>query len=107
MIVVQQRKAATMGKIGVDSGGIEWEDVACLHANVDWQKGKTAMNYGSLDVYGVVIVRMRWTDQINERSRIVHDGKVYQVIPETFHPYKPDNTLQFHAQIVINDKIGT
>lgn len=102
-ITVQNRKAAEMGVYGVDSTGAEWEDVACLHANVGWQKGTSAMREGALDVYAVIIVRMRWTNQINERSRIVFDGRTYQVLPETFHPYKPDNTLQFHAQLIIND----
>ena len=104
MITVQNRKAAVMGTYGVDSSGAEWEDTCCLHANVDWQKGKSGMHEGALDSYGVVIIRMRWTNQVTERSRIVFDGRTYQVIPETFHPYKPDNTLQFMAQVIINDK---
>ena len=103
-ILVQNRKAATMGTYGLDSSGAEWEDGPCLHANVDWQKGKVGMREGALDSYGVILVRMRWSPDITERSRIVHDGKTYQILPETFHPHKPDNTLQFMAQLLINDK---
>lgn len=102
-IVIQNRKAAEAGKFGIDSDGPEYEDVCCLHANVDWQRGKSAMREGSLDVYGVVIVRMRWTTQVTERSRIVYEGKTYQILAETFHANRQENTLQFHAQLIIND----
>ena len=47
------RKEAVAGKFGLDSAGIEWEPVGCLHANVDYQRGKSAMNAGSLDAYAV------------------------------------------------------
>lgn len=102
-IIIQNRKAAEAGKFGIDSDGPEYEDVCCLHANVDWQRGKSAMREGSLDVYGVVIVRMRWTTQVTERSRIVYEGKTYQILAETFHANRQENTLQFHAQLIIND----
>ena len=70
MIQVLNRKEAVAGKYGLDSAGIEWEPVGCLHANVDYQRGKSAMNAGSLDAYAVKIVRMRWTNVFNERSRV-------------------------------------
>lgn len=98
------RKAAGVGKYGLDSSGIEWDEGPCLHANVDYQRGKSAMNAGALDVYAVKIVRMRWTNQFNERSRIRYDGKVYQIVPETWQENKHENTLQFLMQLVVNDK---
>ena len=104
MITIQNRKAATMGKYGLDTQGAEFDDTVCLHANVDWQKGKSGMHEGALDSYGVVMVRMRWTNHVNERSRIVWQGKTYQIIPETFHAERSDNTVQFLAQVIINDK---
>ena len=104
MITIQNRKAATMGKYGLDTLGAEFDDTVCLHANVDWQKGKSGMHEGALDSYGVVMVRMRWTNHVNERSRIVWQGKTYQIIPETFHAERSDNTVQFLAQVIINDK---
>ena len=108
IIVPLNRKAATVGKYGVDSGGIQWEEGPCLHANVDYQRGKSAMNAGALDAYAVKIVRMRYnaTDVINERSRIKYQGKVYQIIPETFNANHYENTLQFLMQLVVNDKNG-
>ena len=100
------RKEAVAGKYGLDSAGIEWEEGPCLHANVDYQRGKSAMNAGSIDAYAVKIVRMRYsaTAVINERSRIKYQEKVYQIIPEMFHPNHFDDTLQFHMQLIVNDK---
>ena len=98
------RKEAVAGKYGLDSAGIEWEEVGCLHANVDYQRGKSAMNAGSLDAYAVKIVRMRWTNVFNERSRVKYQDKVYQIIPETWNANHRENTLQFLMQLVVNDK---
>lgn len=103
-IVVKNRKAATKGKFGIDSVGPEYDDTVCLWASVDWQKGKAGLREGAMDSYGVVLVRTRWTNQINERSRIVYEEKTYQIIPETFHADRQENTLQFMAQVIINDK---
>ena len=100
------RKEAVAGKYGLDSAGIEWVD-ACsepLHANVDYQRGKSAMNAGSLDAYAVKIVRMRWTNVFNERSRVKYQDKTYQIIPETWNANHRENTLQFLMQLVVNDK---
>ena len=108
LIIPQNRKAATAGKYGIDSAGVEWED-ACnhpLHANVDYQRGKSAMNAGALDAYAVKIVRMRWTNVFNERSRIKYQDKTYQIIPETWNVNHRENTLQFLMQLVVNDKNG-
>lgn len=105
-IIPLNRKAATVGKYGVDSGGVQWEEGNPLHANVDYNRGKRAMNAGALDAYAVKIVRMNFTDKINERSRIKYQGKIYQIMPETFNANFRDNTLQFLMQQV-NDKQQT
>ena len=108
MIQVLNRKAAATSKFGLDGGGIEWEEGPCLHANVDYARGKAAMNAGALDAYAVKIVRMRYnaTSVITERSRIKYQGRVFQIIPEMFHPNHYDDTLQFHMQLIVNDKNG-
>ncbi len=98
------RKEAKPSKFGLDGGGVEWEEVGCIHANVDYQRGKSAMNAGSLDAYAVKIVRMRYTTCFNERSRIKYQGKFYQIIPETFNANHYENTLQFLMQLIVNDK---
>ena len=104
IIIPLNRKEAKVGKYGLDSAGIEWEEVGCLHANVDYQRGKSAMNAGSLDAYAVKIVRMRWTNVFNERSRVKYLDKTYQIIPDTWQPNHRENTLQFLIQLVVNDK---
>ena len=103
IIVPMNRKEAKSGKYGIDSAGVEWEEVRCLHANVDHQRGKSAMNAGALDAYAVKIVRMRWTNCFSERSRVKYDDKVYQIIPETWQANKHENTLQFLMQLIVND----
>ena len=105
LVTILNRKEAVQGKFGLDSAGIEWEIAACgIHANVDWQRGKTAMNAGALDSYGVKIVRMRWNNIGTERSRIQWQGKTYQILPETFNPDRQGNTIQFLCQQIVNDK---
>jgi head-tail adaptor len=104
LVTVLNRKEAVQGKFGLDSAGIEWEDMGCVHANVDWQRGKSGMTAGALDAYGVKIVRMRWNNIITERSRIQWQGKTYQILPETFNACRQENTIQFLCQQIVNDK---
>ena len=104
-IDILNRKQATKSKWGKDGTGVEWEVTQTgVHANVTYAKGVRAMNAGSLDVYGVVEVRMRYTDKINLRSRIVYQGNTYDILGQTFHSDYEDNTIQFHAQMIVNEK---
>ena len=103
-IMVLNRTQAEMGDFGLDSSGPEWEETTCLWANVTWTKGVRSLHEGAIDAYGVVEVRMRWTDLITMRSRIRYEGVTYNILPETFHPDKQDDTIQFLAQAVINDQ---
>ena len=102
-VTILNRTEAQQGRFGLDSAGVEFESAGTVWASVDWTRGKGAMNAGALDVYGVVIIRMRWNTIINERSRILYDGKTYQIIGETFHADRQENTIQFQAQQIIND----
>ena len=102
-VVILNRKAATTSKWGKDGEGVEWEASQPIRADVSWAKGVRAMNAGAIDVYGVVIVRMYWNDIVNMRSLMVYDGQKYQILAETFHANKMENTIQFHAQVIIND----
>lgn len=104
IIIPMNRSAATAGRYGADSGGIVWQEVGSLQANVDYQRGKSAMNAGSLDAYAVKIVRMRYTDSFSERSRVKFQGKTYQIIPETWNANQRANTLQFLMQLVNPDE---
>ena len=103
-VTIMNRKEAQQGKFGLDSAGVEFEPAGTVWASVDWAKGKGAMNAGALDVYGIVMIRMRWNTIVSERSRILYEGKTYQIIGETFHSNRQENTIQFHAQQIINDK---
>ena len=103
-VTILNRVAAKDGRFGLDSAGIEFEPAKTVWAEVTWAKGKQAMNAGALDVYGVVMVRMRYNTTVTERSRIQYQGKTYQIIGETFHPARQDNTIQFHAQQIVKDK---
>ena len=103
-VTILNRREAQQGKFGLDSAGIEFEPAGTVWASVEWAKGKGAMNAGALDVYGVVMIRMRWNTIVNERSRILYGGKTYQILSETFNAERQENTIQFLCQQVINDK---
>ena len=103
-VTILNRKEAQQGRFGLDSAGIEFEPAGTVWASVDWQKGKSGMVAGSLDAYGVKIVRMRWNSIVTERSRIQWHGKTYQILPETFNPDHQGNTIQFLCQQIVNDK---
>ena len=101
---VQNRKAAQAGRYGIDGDGIEWEDGDFLDCNIGYAKGTRAMNAGALDVYAVKEVRMRWTNKITMRSRVIYQGQKYQIIPETWNDDFHANTIQFMMQLIVNDK---
>lgn len=102
-IDILTREAAATGKYGVDSAGVRWRRTATVWAAVDWTRGLRAMNAGTLDAYGVVMVRMLWRPDVNMRCRVVHDGTTYQILPETFHADRRRNQIQFQAQAVVDE----
>ena len=102
-VTILNRTEAQQGKFGLDSSGVEFETAGTVWAEVTWAKGKQAMNVGALDVYGVIMVRMRWNSIVNDRSRVMYDGKTYQILGDTFHAHRQDNTIQFHAQLVVKE----
>ena len=102
-IKVLNRKEGESSQWGLDGAGIEWEDCGCFWAAVDHVKGIHAMREGAIDVYGVVMVRMRYNKVVNMRSRIQYEGQTYQILGETFHAEFEDNTIQFNAQILVNE----
>ena len=102
-VMILNRTQAEMGDYGLDSSGPEWEEAGCVWANVTWTKGVRSLQVGAIDAYGVIEVRMRFTPCITMRSRIRHEGITYNVLPETFHPDRQENTIQFLAQAIVND----
>lgn len=103
LITIVNRTEAQAGRFGLDSAGIEWQDGPTIHASITWAKGVRTLNAGAIDAYGVILVRIDYNNIINMRSRIKWDGQTYQILPETFHPDKIANTIQFNAQVIIND----
>lgn len=103
-VSILNRKESTTNKWGKDGNGVTWENVGTVWAAVDFVKGVRAMREGSVDVYGVVMVRMRYNSLVNIRSRIIYAGQIYQVLGETLHEDKQDNIIQFNAQIIINEQ---
>ena len=103
-VQILNRTAAQDGRFGLDSAGIEFEPAKTVWAEVTWAKGKAAMNAGALDVYGVVMVRMRYNTTVTERSRILYDGKTFQIIAKDFHADRQENTIQFNAQQIVKDQ---
>ena len=102
-VTILNRTEATQGRFGLDSSGVEFETAGTVWAEVTWVRGKQAMNVGALDVYGVIMVRMRYNTIVNDRSRIMYEGKTYQILGDTFHAQRQDNTIQFHAQLVVKE----
>jgi SPP1 family predicted phage head-tail adaptor len=102
-VTILNRTEATQGRFGLDSSGVDFETAGTVWAEVTWVRGKQAMNVGALDVYGVIMVRMRWNSIVNDRSRVMYDGKTYQILGDTFHAQRQDNTIQFHAQLVVKE----
>lgn len=102
-VTILNRLKGESGNYGLDSHGIIFKKTSEEWAEVTWAKGKQAMNAGALDVYGVIMVRMRWNTIVSERSRIIYNGKTYQILGDTFHAQRQDNTIQFHAQVLVND----
>ena len=101
--ILNRKKAAT-SDFGIDGNGIEWEETGSVWANVGWSKGMRALNAGAIDVYSVVEVRMNWNCMIPMRSRIRHEGQVYQILPDTYRSDKQEKKIQFLAQAVINEQ---
>lgn len=101
LITILNRDKADTGRFGIDTEKVSWSVACHTWASVDWQKGKTALNAGAIDSYGVVLVRMNWNSFVTMRSRIVHEGMQYQILPETFHADKQANQIQFMAQATL------
>lgn len=100
-VTILNRKDKTMGRFGIDSDGAAWEAICDVWAAVSYAKGMRAMNAGAVDVYAGALVRMRWNDKVNRRSRIRYDGVTYTILGETFHADRRAGTIQFNIQSLV------
>lgn len=72
-----------------------YQDVATVWANVSFNKGMKSLREGALDAYDTVIVRMRYNEIVSRDSRLVHDGREYQI--QSFHRDRRENIVQITA----------
>ena len=79
-------------------GSVTWTEVGQVWANVTWSRGVKAMREGALDAYDVVMIRMRWRDDITRDWRIAHQGKTYEI--ESLHSSREKNEVQITAHEV-------
>ena len=54
---------------------------APIWANVSWLKGKKAMMEASLDALNSYLVRTAYHERLDDHSRIMWNGKTYQIDP--------------------------
>lgn len=77
-------------KFGAGSG--QYTFAAAVHANVKYSKGTKSLREGALEAYDVLLIRMRWNAVICRTSRIVHDGRTWQI--DSFNADRRANEIQ-------------
>lgn len=92
MVAIYNKKAPTNKKFGEKT---DYEQAACVHANVTWKKGQRALNEGALDSQDTIMVRMRWNSIVTRESLLEHDGRRYQI--QTLHADHRADTIQITA----------
>ena len=96
MVAILKKKDAAEKKFGAKQ---EYEQVACVHADVTWKKGQKALNEGALDAIDTVMVRMRWNNIVSRESRLECEGVVYQI--QSLHADRRQNTIQITATEIV------
>lgn len=79
----------------------EYEQVACVHADVTWSKGVKSLREGALDAYDTVLIRMRWNNIVTRESLLECDGVRYQI--QSLHADKMENIVQITATEIIKN----
>ena len=77
----------------------EYEQVACVHANMTWNKGVKSLREGALDAYDTVMFRMRWNNIIDRDCLLECEGVTYQI--QSLHADRYENTIQITATEII------
>ena len=77
----------------------EYEQVACVHANMTWNKGVKSLREGALDAYDTVMFRMRWNNIIDRDCLLECDGVTYQI--QSLYADRYENTIQITATEII------
>ena len=92
MVAILNKKDADKIAFGAKA---EYEQVACVHADLTWKKGQKALNEGALDAYDTVMFRMRWNNIVTRESLLECEGVKYQI--QSLHADKMDNIVQITA----------
>ena len=77
----------------------EYEQVACVHANLTWKKGQKSLNEGALDAYDTVMFRMRWNNIIDRDCLLECEGVTYQI--QSMHADRREDTIQITATEIV------
>ena len=77
----------------------EYEQVACVHANMTWKKGQKSLNEGALDSIDTVMFRMRWNNIVDRDCLLECEGVTYQI--QSLHADRYDNTLLITATEIV------
>ena len=96
MVAILKKKDADKLEFGEKT---EYEQVACVHANLTWKKGQKALNEGALDAQDTVMFRMRWNSIVTRDCRLQCEGVTYQI--QSLHADRQENTLQITATEIV------
>ncbi len=96
MVAILKKKDADKLEFGEKT---EYEQVACVHANLTWKKGQKALNEGALDAQDTVMFRMRWNSIVTRDSRLQCEGVTYQI--QSLHADRQEDTLQITATEIV------
>ena len=77
----------------------EYEQVACVHADVTWKKGQKSLNEGALDSIDTVLIRMRWNNIITRDCLLECQGVTYQI--QSLHADRMEDTIQITATEIV------
>ena len=74
-----------------------------LICGVTWQKGARRLLEGDTTLYDTIMVRMRYTEAINDHCRFIWKGRYYEI--ESLYADYKENTVQITAHEVSKFKV--
>jgi SPP1 family predicted phage head-tail adaptor len=102
-VTIARRIKAEAGKMGLDSGGIKYQEVDTVWAEKKFNKGAKSLNAGAVDAYDVVLFRMRYRSDIDRWCLLKCQGVWYQI--ESFNEDFTDNQIQITAREMTNQSV--
>ena len=72
-----------------------WTTGAFLWARVTYARGARALNYGEAWMSNQISVLIRYTERINDRSRLRWNGRLYQI--DSFNGSRGEGTITITA----------